>query len=90
VVAPASGRIAFAGPFRRHGGVLIIDHGEGWMTLMTEIRSALPPGTRVGRGEPVGRALGPPTVELSLHGKPQDAALIAGSSASLSNGARNR
>jgi hypothetical protein len=57
---------------------------------MTEVRTRLPVGTRVGRGEPVGRALGAPTVELSLHGKPQDAALIAGSSAALSNGTRNR
>lgn len=90
VVAPAPGRIAFAGPFRRHAGVVIIDHGEGWMTLMTEVRTTFASGSRVARGEPIGRTLGPPTVELTRNGKPQEAALIASSSAALSNGARNR
>jgi murein hydrolase activator len=89
VLAPASGRIAFAGPFRRHAGVVIVDHGGGWMTLMTEVRTDLAPGTRVALGEPIGRTLGPPTVELTRNGKPMDAALIAGSSATLSNGAHN-
>jgi septal ring factor EnvC (AmiA/AmiB activator) len=90
VVAPAPGRIAFAGPFRRYAGVVIIDHGKGWMTLMTQVWSDLAPRARVARGERIGRTLGSPTIELSLHGKPQDAALIAGSSASLSNGGHNR
>ena len=89
VLAPAAGRIAFAGPFRRHAGVVIIDHGDGWMTLMTEVRTDLTPGTRVASGERIGRTLGAPTVELTRNGKPQDAALIAGSSATLSNGGHN-
>lgn len=86
VLAPASGRIAFAGPFRRHDGVVIVDHGGGWMTLMTEVRTRLPVGSRVRAGDPLGAALGPVTVELTLEGRPQPAALIAGSSAALSNG----
>ena len=32
VVAPARGRIAFAGPFRGYGQIVIIDHGGGWTT----------------------------------------------------------
>jgi septal ring factor EnvC (AmiA/AmiB activator) len=39
------------------------------------------------RSEPLGHALGNVTVELSRDGRPQPAALIAGSSALLSNGA---
>ena len=90
IFAPSDGRIAFAGPFRSHSGVVIIDHGAGWMTLMTGVRTALEPGARVRRGDPLGRALGLLTVELSKAGRPQPAALIAHSSAPLSKGRANR
>jgi septal ring factor EnvC (AmiA/AmiB activator) len=86
VLAPADGRVAFAGPFRRHDGILIIDHGRGWMTLLTEVHTDLGVGARVKGGAPLGRALGSVTAELTRDGKPQPAALIAGSSALLSNG----
>jgi murein hydrolase activator len=85
VQVPADGTIAFAGPFRRHDGVVIIDHGRGWMTLMTGVRTSLRKGDRVKAGEPLGRALGPISVELSTNGRPVSAALIAGSSQLLSN-----
>lgn len=84
VVVPATGRVAFAGPFRRHDGVVIIDHRNGWMTLMTGIRTDRRQGEAVSLGEPLGRALGPVTVELSVDGRPVSAALIAGSSQLLS------
>ena len=84
VRVPADGAIAFVGPFRRHDGVVIIDHGRGWMTLMTGVRSDLRKGQRVRLGQPLGRALGPVTVELSANGSPVSAALIAGSSQMLS------
>ena len=32
VVAPAAGIVRFAGPFRDYDGIVIIDHGGGWMT----------------------------------------------------------
>ncbi len=86
VLAPAEGRVAFAGPFRRHDGIVIIDHGRGWMTLLTEVRTDLAVGARVKSGAPLGRALGPVAAELTRNGTPQPAALIAGSSALLSNG----
>ena len=86
VVAPAAGRIAFAGPFRSREGVVIIDHGRGWMTLLTEVRTTAKAGDRVAKGAPLGRALGDVTVELSRNGRPQPAALIARSSPMLSNG----
>ena len=69
--------------------MVIIDHGSGWMTLMTEVRTDLAAGARVARGERIGRTLGAPTVELTRNGNPMDAALIAGSTATLSNGGHN-
>jgi septal ring factor EnvC (AmiA/AmiB activator) len=83
VRAPADGTIAFAGAFRRHDGVVIIDHGRGWMTMMTGVRSDRRKGDKVRRGDPLGRALGPIGLELSTNGRPVSAALIAGSSQSL-------
>jgi len=88
-IAPADGTIAFAGPFRRHDGVVIIDHGQGWMTLMTGIRTGLAKGERVRQGEPLGRALGPVSVELSTNGTPVSAAIIAGSSQPLFIGGKS-
>ena len=85
VLVPANGTIAFAGPFRRHDGVVIIDHGNGWMTLLTGVRSERRRGDKVRAGDPLGRALGPISVELSTNGRPVSAALIAGSSPLLSN-----
>ena len=82
---PADGTISFAGPFRRHDGVVIIDHGHGWLTLLTGVRTDLRKGDSVRRGDLLGRALGPVGVELSTNGTPVSAALIAGSSQMVSN-----
>jgi len=87
VSMPAAGQVAFAGPYRNHPFVIILDHGHGWMTLLTGVRTALATGSSLGRGEPLGQTLGATvTVELSRDGRPQPAALIAGSSALPSNG----
>ena len=83
--APASGTVRFAGPFRGLHGVLIIEHGDGWMSLMVNAASPLKVGEQVTTGDPVGRALGPLTLELSRAGKRYSPALIAGSSPPLSN-----
>lgn len=85
VVVPASGTIRFAGPFRQHDGIVIIDHGNGWMTLLLNVASDLPRGSKVQIGTVLGRALGPLGVELSHQGQQRSPALIAGSSAALSN-----
>jgi septal ring factor EnvC (AmiA/AmiB activator) len=84
VNAPAAGTVRFSGPFRDYDGILIIDHGHGWMSLMVNLASPLRPGARVRVGEPIGRALGPLQVELSQNGRRISPALIAGSSQSLS------
>lgn len=86
LTAPADGVVRFSGPFRSHDGVLILDHGKGWMTLIVNAASELRPGARVGAGEPLGRALGPIQLELSQNGRRISPALIAGSSRSLSKG----
>lgn len=55
VVAPFDGIVAFAGPFRGYGQLLIIEHSEGYHTLlagMGRIDAAV--GARVLAGEPVG------------------------------------
>jgi septal ring factor EnvC (AmiA/AmiB activator) len=56
VISPFDGQIAFAGPFRHYGLLLIIDHGDGYHTLLAGMGSI--DGT-VGQlllaGEPVGQ-----------------------------------
>jgi septal ring factor EnvC (AmiA/AmiB activator) len=86
VTAPADGIVKFSGPFRDYDGVLIIDHGGGWISLIVNIGSPLRQGERVRIGDGIGRALGPLQVELSQNGRRISPALIAGSSQNLSKG----
>lgn len=90
LAVPASGIVRFSGPFRSHDGVVIVDHGKGWMTLIAGVASPLKTGDRVTLGDPLGRALGPIEVELSQNGRRLSPALIAGSSQTLSNGGKGR
>lgn len=68
VRAPATGRVVYAGPYRRYGRILVIDHGGGWTTLLTGLGAlAVALDANVEAGQPVGRAAGgrlPLTVEL--------------------------
>ena len=86
VTAPAPGIVRYSGPFRDYDGILIIDHGRGWMTLIINVASPLDRGTRIQLGDRVGQALGPIEVELSQNGRRMSPALIAGSSQTLSKG----
>ena len=55
VVAPHNGKVVFAGNFRGYGQLLIIDHGEGYHTLlagMSRIDGIM--GQYVLSGEPIG------------------------------------
>jgi murein hydrolase activator len=55
VVAPYDGEIAFAGPFRGYGQILIISHGGGYHSLLAGLdRVDGTPGQRLVAGEPVG------------------------------------
>ena len=68
VIAPRAGRIRYAGPFRSYGRILIIDHGGGWTTLITnlaEIEVAV--GQSVAMGAPLGRTpRGSPQIAVEL------------------------
>jgi len=55
VVTPCEGRVAFAGPFRSFGVMLIIDCGAGFHFVLAGLdRLDVAVGTAVQRGEPVG------------------------------------
>lgn len=57
VVAPAAGRVVYAGRFRRYGNIVILDHGGGWTSLIAGLDRVL---VRVGdapvQGTPLGSA----------------------------------
>ena len=76
VVAPAAGRIAFAGRYKGFGQIAIIEHDGGWTTLITGLASVTPAvGDRVVQGAPLGIAgAGQPrvTIELRKDGEPVD------------------
>ena len=65
-IAPGAGRIAFAGPYRGYGTIVIIDHGNGWTSLVTGLAQL---EVRVGQdvlaGSPIGAA-GPVRPVISL------------------------
>ncbi|MBT3906232.1 MAG: peptidoglycan DD-metalloendopeptidase family protein [Rhodospirillaceae bacterium] len=55
VVAPYGGTVVFSGPFRRYGQLLIIEHSEGYHSLLAGmVRIDSKTGNKVFAGEPVG------------------------------------
>jgi septal ring factor EnvC (AmiA/AmiB activator) len=90
LIVPADGTIIFSGAYRSEDGLVIIDHGGGWTSLLLGVASDLPRGSQVRRGEPLGRALGEIGVELRRGGAPISPALIAASSLPLSNSGKSR
>lgn len=82
LIAPADGRIGFAGPYRGFGQIVIIEHVGGWTSLITGMaRTNLKAGERVAQGDPIGRAMeNRPriTVELRRGGRPIDIAALIG------------
>ncbi|HEY0150332.1 MAG TPA: peptidoglycan DD-metalloendopeptidase family protein [Allosphingosinicella sp.] len=74
VVAPSAGRVVYAGAFRGYGEVVIIDHGGGWTTTLTNLASlSVRVGDRVQPRQAIGQAAGREprvTVELRRNGKP--------------------
>ena len=77
VVAPFDGQVVFAGPFRGYGRILIIEHSDGYHTLLAGlVQNYAETGQWVLAGEPIG-AVGqdegePPRlyVELRRSGQP--------------------
>jgi septal ring factor EnvC (AmiA/AmiB activator) len=79
VIAPHGGHIVFAGPFRGYGRLLIIDHGEGYHTLLAGLgRIDVAVNQRLLTGEPIGimapSGKGSPRLymELRRNGRPVD------------------
>lgn len=74
VVAPAGGRVAFAGAYRGYGRIVIVEHDGGWTSLITNLgRVTVAVGDSVVQGSPIGSAApGRPvvTVELRKDGVP--------------------
>lgn len=68
VVAPGAGRIVFAGPYRGYGIIVIVEHANGWTSLVTGLSDlAARVGQNVVAGSPLGMAeLRNPSVTLEL------------------------
>jgi len=81
VTAPAMGRIAYAGPFRGYGDIIILDHGHGWTTMLAGLELATATnGETVAAGAPLGHmARDKPrlTIELRHDGRSFDVAAMA-------------
>ena len=78
VVAPAGGRIAYAGPFRTYGDIVIVQHPGGLLSMMSGLeRVDVLVGETVAAGTPIGRmgSLEPELyLELRQSGRPIDPA----------------
>ncbi len=74
VVAPAAGRVAFSGPYRGFGRIVIIEHASGWTSLVTGLAdSDVEVGDQLVRGSPLGVAASSDpaiTIELRRSGEP--------------------
>ncbi|MBP5399675.1 MAG: peptidoglycan DD-metalloendopeptidase family protein [Alphaproteobacteria bacterium] len=56
VISPYDGAVIFAGPFRGYGNLIIIEHGEGYMSLLAGMASIdCEVGQMLLAGEPVGQ-----------------------------------
>lgn len=57
IIAPAAGKVTFAGRYRSFGNIVIIEHGNGWATLLTGIeRLGVEAGAQVRQGALIGNA----------------------------------
>ncbi len=74
VIAPAAGRVAFSGPYRGFGRIVIIEHENGWTSLVTGLATSdAEVGDQLVSGSPLGVAANQDpaiTIELRRAGKP--------------------
>ncbi|TSB01725.1 murein hydrolase activator EnvC family protein [Sphingorhabdus contaminans] len=80
VVAPAAGKVSFAGRYRSYGQIVILEHGKGWNSLITHLGNVrVARGDLVRQGSPLGEA-GRETseigVELRKNGRVMDIAAL--------------
>ncbi|HMT40253.1 MAG TPA: peptidoglycan DD-metalloendopeptidase family protein [Sphingorhabdus sp.] len=82
VVAPAAGKVTFAGRYRSFGNIVIVEHGNGWATLVTGIeRLGVEAGSQVRQGSIIGKAGDEEPeimVELRRNGRLIDIAALLG------------
>lgn len=78
VTAPAGGRVTYAGTYRSFGQIVIIEHGGGWTTLVTNLESlVVAKGATVAQSAVLGRARSDRpeiTLELRRNGRVMDIA----------------
>lgn len=56
VTSPFDGSVIFAGPFRGYGNLIIVDHGQGYLTLLAGLENMdVDLGQMLLAGEPVGQ-----------------------------------
>ncbi len=71
MIAPRAGRVVYAGNFRSYGRIVILDHGGGWTTLITNFEDiVVPVGRTIPMGAPAsaGRRADPPGSRWSFAG----------------------
>jgi murein hydrolase activator len=80
VAAPAAGRVTYAGRYRSFGQIVIIEHGGGWTTLVTNLASlSVAKGGNVAQGATLGRTRSDRpeiTIELRRNGRVMDIAAL--------------
>ena len=80
VGAPARARVAYAGPFRGYGDIIILDHGRGWTTLLAGLELVTASGGElVEAGSTLGhmaKAAPRLTIELHHNSRPIDVAAM--------------
>jgi len=80
VPAPAAGKVIFAGNYRSYGKIIIIEHGGGWTSLITNFDAlAVDKGESVTQGTSLGAvAADNPeiTIELRRNGRTMDIAAM--------------
>ncbi len=82
IIAPAAGTVTFAGRYRSYGQIVIIEHGKGWSSLITNLDSVqVAKGQKIDQGSLLGRAgkdapeIG---IELRKNGRFMDIAALLG------------
>lgn len=82
VFAPASGKVIFAGRYRSYGHIVIIEHGNGWNTLITDLDAVqVAKGATVMQGAVLGTSGDDASeigVELRKNGRVMDIAALLG------------
>ena len=82
ILAPAGGVINYAGKYRNFGHIVIIQHGGGWTSLITNMASLnVTKGHKISQGGVVGMAKNGDsniTIELRRNDRAMDIMAIAG------------